>query len=86
MPDVRLYYIIEGMLEVKIGEKCYRMKKDDILVINVGVRAGEIETYESDALICELCFENRILAELLEMKTDVLYVTAWNIRDNLMNG
>ena len=66
MPDVRLYYIIEGMLEVQIEKKCYRMKKDDILVINVGVRAGKIETYESDALICELCFENRILAELLE--------------------
>lgn len=66
LPDVRLYYIIEGMLEVQIEKKCYRMKKDDILVINVGVRAGKIETYESDALICELCFENRILAELLE--------------------
>ena len=39
LPDVRLYYIIEGMLEVQIEKKCYRMKKDDILVINVGVRA-----------------------------------------------
>ena len=41
LPDVRLYYIIEGMLEVQIGEKCYRMKKDDILVINVGCKSGE---------------------------------------------
>ena len=40
-------------------------------------------TYESDALICELCFENQ---NFWKMKTDVLYVTAWNIRDNLMNG
>ena len=34
LPDVRLYYIIEGMLKVQIGEKCYRMKKDEASMKN----------------------------------------------------
>ena len=66
LPDVRLYYIIEGMLEVKIGEKCYRMKKDDILLLNLDVSSGKAETVGEKNLICEISIDNRLLAELLE--------------------
>lgn len=66
LPDVRLYYIIEGTLAVQMEKKRYLMKQDDILIFNVGVREGKIETGGSGALICEICFENRFLAELLE--------------------
>ena len=66
LPDVRLYYIIEGMLEVKIGEKCYRMKKDDILLLNLDVSSGNAETVGEKNLICEISIDNRLLAELLE--------------------
>ncbi len=66
LPDVRLYYIIEGMLKVQIGEKCYRMKKDDILLFNLDVSSGKAETVGEKNLICEISIDNRLLAELLE--------------------
>lgn len=63
--DVELLYVMEGEINVAVEEVTYRMKKDDILVINAG-KSHSVQKpvgMRPESLVCCIHISSRLLCE-----------------------
>ncbi len=67
--DVELLYVVEGGLGVRIKDKLFSMKRDDVIVINSSVHHS-IESTEK-SIVCSIKFDYRILVHVIKKPNSV---------------
>ncbi|MCI9175736.1 MAG: helix-turn-helix domain-containing protein [Lachnospiraceae bacterium] len=77
-PEMELIYVIEGSADVKVGEWEYRPGKNDIILINSGVKhslaCGE------HAILCTVCYSPKLAAEMTDSEN--LYFHCNSVKEN----
>ena len=67
--DVELLYVVQGEVNVKIKDKVFCLKKDDVFVINSSILHG-IESGEK-TILCSIKFDYRILVHVVKKPNSV---------------
>jgi AraC-like DNA-binding protein/mannose-6-phosphate isomerase-like protein (cupin superfamily) len=63
-PELEILYILEGEAEVHLGEHAYRMKKEDLLVVNSSIRHS-LEGREGST-VCSIKYTYRTLLSVIK--------------------
>jgi beta-xylosidase/AraC-like DNA-binding protein len=63
-PELEILYILEGEAEIYLGDQNYRMKKEDILVVNSSIRHS-VEGKEGST-VCSIKYAYRILLAVIK--------------------
>ncbi len=67
--DLELLYVVEGRVDVKIKDRDFSMKRDDIIVINSSI-LHSIESKEK-SILCSIKFDYRILVHVIKKPNSV---------------
>ncbi|MDE7310603.1 MAG: helix-turn-helix domain-containing protein [Eubacterium sp.] len=63
-PSVELLYVLEGELTVTIHEKEYRMKREDVLLVNSSVRHSIVSHGKN--ILFRVSYDYRVIVDILE--------------------
>ncbi len=79
--DMRLYYVIDGSLKVRLDATEYIMEKEDVLLINIGAKHGYI--FAEKAIIFQIKFQGPISSRVLGQPENIfIYNSAVNTEDS----
>ena len=67
--DVELIYVVEGGINVRIKDKLFSMKRDDVMVINSSIQHS-VESLDK-SIICSIKFDYRILVHVIRKPNSV---------------
>jgi beta-xylosidase/AraC-like DNA-binding protein len=67
--DVELIYVVEGVINIRIKDKLFSMKKDDVMVINSSIQHS-VESLDK-SIICSIKFDYRILVHVIRKPNSV---------------
>ncbi len=67
--DVELLYLVDGQLDVKIKDKVFTMKRDDVIVINSSIQHS-VESKEK-TILCSIKFDYRILVHVIKKPNSI---------------
>ncbi len=82
--EVELLYVVEGQVNVKIKDKLFSMKRDDIIVINSSIQHS-IESSEK-TILCSMKFDYRILVHVVKKPNSVFVCNSVTEPDRNYNG
>ncbi len=67
--EVELLYVVEGTLDVRIKDKLFLLKRDDVIVINSSVQHS-VESSEK-SIVCSIKFDYRIFVHVIRKPNSV---------------
>jgi len=70
-PDVELFYVLEGEVQVRIRDKSYFMGKEDILLVNSGILHSTAS--EDGSILCVVTYDYQVIADILK-KAGVVFL------------